>query len=124
MDEELKALARHALLNAFYLDYSTLVNKYVEAAHGVDDDEYFEEDLHRNSNPYARCEEADTLDVDMNIYAAGDCAPGTAMFSRWAFGYDSVVEALQHQGAEEVWLRGQKIFEKRDGEWHYLGGGE
>lgn len=110
MDEELKQLAALALRNAFWKDFSGLVNKYLEASDGLEipDQVYLMSEL---TNIYCRDMTA-PFDGFLNIYSTGptyrDC------------GHESLMEALEYSKASEVFLQGSKVFERRDGEWHFV----
>lgn len=119
MDKELKALARQALANAFYLDYSALVNKYVEAAQYLGG-HFVKEDILCNSNPYARSESAHNSNLRLDLYTCRVKQLASGPVVHWT-PHTTVWGAMSEEGAKEVWLRGQKIFEKRDGEWYYTG---
>lgn len=112
MDEELKQCAALALRNAFWTDFSGLVNKYLEASYGLDVDAQ-ELLMGEMTSVYGRDPEVKDDDVFLNIYSTGptyrDC------------GHDSLVEALEYSKAHEVYLRGEKVFERREGEWYFVG---
>lgn len=111
MDEELKQLAALALRNAFWRDFSGLVNKYLEASEGLDIDkqELMMGDL---TSVYGR-DTTKPFDGFQGIYSTGptyrDCE------------HDSIVGALEYAEAHAVFVQGLKVFERRDGEWHFVG---
>lgn len=111
MDEELKQLAALALRNAFWKDFSGLVNKYLEASWGLDTAQQ-EQMMGEMTSVYGR-DYAEPFDGFVNIYSTGptyrDC------------GHDSLVEALEYSKAHEVYLQGRKVFERRQGEWCFVG---
>jgi hypothetical protein len=111
MDEELKQLAALALRNAFWKDFSGLVNKYLEASEGLDIDQQ-ERLMGEETSVYGR-DRKEPFDGFLNIYSTGptyrDCS------------HDSVVEALEWSKAHAVFLQGLKVFERRDGEWVFTG---
>lgn len=110
MDEELKALALLALRNAFYEEFSALVNAYVKAADGLDTAN-LELQLAETASVYGRDTEAEGED-SMNIWSQ----------RKWGTtGHQTMVEALEMPDATEVHLAGRKVFEKRKGEWYFVG---
>lgn len=121
IDGEIKGLAVTALLNAFYSDYSALVNAYLAAAAGLDEDGLLKERLQEQSNVYSRAapEDADQEKAP-NIYT--EDSEGHGRFG-WvpSTGWDNLLEALEHDEAFAVSLQGQTIFERRSGEWYYVG---
>lgn len=113
MDEELKELAALALRNAFWNDFSALVNKYLKAAKGLDIDDQ-EMMMGELTSIYGRNTEA-TDDTSLNIWTQnGGFASDTT-------GHETLVEALEYEPATEVWLQGKKVFERRNGEWYFAG---
>ena len=113
MDEELKELAGLALRNAFWKDFSALVNKYLEAAKGLDV-EAQEMQMGDMTSIYGRDTEAEG-DVFLNIWTQnGESKLATT-------GHETILESLEHKQATEVHLRGEKVFERRDGEWYFTG---
>ena len=112
MDEELKQLAALVLRNAFWKDFSGLVNKYLEASEGLGIAQQ-ERLMGEMTSVYGR-DTKEPFDGFLNIYSTGptyrDC------------GHDSVVEALEYGKAHEVFLQGLKVFERRGGEWYFVGG--
>lgn len=111
MDEELKSLALLALRNAFYEDFSALVNAYVKAAAGLDTSN-LEMQLAETASVYGRDTEAEGDDVFMNIWSQRK--HGTT-------GHQTMIEALEMTEATEVHLAGRKVFERRKGEWYFVG---
>lgn len=114
MDEELKQLAALALRNAFWRDFSGLVNAYCMAATGLDMYD-FETGLGDLTSVYGRDTEAE-VDYEPGIWAQG---PGGRFDT---CGSTTLLDALENEDAIEVHLRGQKVFERRDGEWYFTGG--
>lgn len=108
MDHELEALATEALVNAFYVDFSALVNKYLEMGAGLDRD-HLENRLHSAANVWSRDSAATTDDVFINLYAR--------MQNECRVDFDTMVEALEEPKAIRVWLQGEIVFERKDGEW-------
>lgn len=114
MDDELKQLAALALRNAFWHDFSALVNKYLEAAKGLDTDSQ-EMQMGEMTSIYGRNKGEGTTDVTLNIWTQN----GESKFA--TTGHDTIFGALEHEPATEVHLRGKKVFERRDGEWYFTG---
>jgi hypothetical protein len=112
MDEELRDLAALALRNAFWLDFSALVNVYLEAAEGLDISAQLMT-MGELTSVYGRDTDA-KADEGLNIWTLNQ---GTGYRNT---GHDTILEALEHKGAIEVHLRGRKVFEKRDGEWQFV----
>lgn len=113
MDNELKELAALALRNAFWHDFSALVNKYLEAAKGLDTD-LQEMQMGEMTSIYGRDTDAEG-DENLNIWTQN----GESKFA--TTGHETILEALEHTPATEVHLRGKKVFERRDGEWYFTG---
>lgn len=113
MDEELKQLAALALRNAFWRDFSALVNAYVKAGEGLDLGQ-LEEQLGELTSVYGR-----------DFKAQGDLAPsiwtqnGPGRFM--TTGHDTILEALAFDRALEVHVCGKQVFERQNGEWYYVG---
>lgn len=108
MDEELKQLAALALRNAFWKDFSGLVNAYIDASYGLNIAQQ-ERLMGEIASVYGRDPAEKTDDVFLNIYSTGptyrDC------------GHESLTEALEYSRAHEIYLRGEKVFERSNGEW-------
>ena len=114
MDEELKQLAALALRNAFWRDFSSLVNKYMEASTGLDVEAQARQ-MGDMTSIHGRDDKAPTVDVLLGIWTQ-------QVTSRTAIAvHDCLVDALEHPGATEVHLRGAKVFERRNGEWCFTG---
>ncbi len=113
MDDELKALAALALRNAFWNDFSALVNKYLEAANGLDTGMQ-EMQMGEMTSIYGRDTEAKG-DVFLNIWSKNRNGFDTT-------GHDTILAALEDEAAIEVHLCGKKVFERRDGEWYFITG--
>lgn len=113
MDEELKELAALALRNAFWKDFSALANKYLKAAKGLDTDSQ-EMQMGEMTSIYGRDTKAEG-DVFLNIWTQN----GESKFA--TTGHETILEALEHDPATEVHLRGEQVFERRNGEWYFTG---
>lgn len=112
MDEELKALAMLALKNAFYEDFSALVNAYLKAAKGLDDT--FLLQLNETANVFSRDNKAER-DCHPNIWTQN----GENTFA--TTGHSAIIEALEFARATEVHLQGRKVFKRgRNGEWYFI----
>lgn len=115
MNSELKSLAALALRNAFWHDFSALVNEYLEAAKEVDAG-LQERLMGELTSIYGRNTSEKTVNTP-NIWTQND--PGKSIFS--TTGHDTILGALEHYPAIEVHLQGQKVFERRNGEWYFIG---
>lgn len=112
LDDEIKALAALALRNAFWIDFSGLVNVYLQAAEGLDAS-LQEMKMGEQTSIYGRDEDAE-IDLSLNIWTYCGSPANTP-------NHETMFEALTHEPATEVWLRGEKVFEKRNGEWYFTG---
>ena len=116
MDDELKELAALALRNAFWRDFSALTNTYLHAAEGLDV-EAQERQMAELTSVYGRNRFIDD-DIFINIWTqnVGGVFATT--------GCATIVEALEHDKALEVYVSGEKVFERYDvdGEWRFAGG--
>lgn len=113
MEEELRELAALALRNAFWRDFSALVNKYLEAAEGLDIDAQ-ERMMGNMTSIYGRDTEADTADVPFNLWTRNG-------ESKWATtGHEHILATLEMPEATEVHLQGRKVFERRASGWYFL----
>lgn len=114
IDTELKQLAALALRNAFWRDFSALVNAYLEAAEGLDIATQ-EAQMGDMTSIYGRDTKA-KKDIDLDIWTAG-----TDEHNRYVpRDHETILQALERKGATAIHLRGQKVFERRDGEWYYV----
>lgn len=112
VDDEVRELAILALRNAFYEDYSALVNKYLSVGKGLSD--HFKLNLQELSNVFSRDDSASD-DVFINVYTENGSETSTS-------GWDNLLEALEHPEATTVWVQGVKVFEKRKNlGWYYIG---
>jgi len=122
VDDEIKALAVTALVNAFYEDYSALVNAYLSAGKGLEDEQLLKMQLQEHSNVFSR---ADPEDADQekapNIYTGNSEGPGRFGWTP-STGWDNLLDALESDKAFALSLQGQTVFERRSGEWYYVGG--
>ena len=116
MNEELKQLAALALRNIFWYEFSALVNKYLAAAEGMDLDAQ-ERQMGDLTSIYGR----DTEVVPR--------APGGQHVAIWVeysgarppTSYKTLLSALECDTATEVYILGEKVFERRRGEWYFVG---
>lgn len=114
MDDEIKELAALALRNAFWYDFSALVNNYLAASEGVDVTRDQEQMLCDTANVYDRDTSAEDSETRPIIWTQN----GEGRFS--TTGHDTMLEALEFDRATEVHLQGKKIFERRNGEWYFV----
>lgn len=110
MDRELKELAALALRNAFWQDFSALFNAYLLAAEGlgVDDQEMMMGEL---TSAYGRDLEAGAQDLP-DLWVKSQLANPS---------YRSIMDALEDKYAYEIYLSGQMVFKRKDGEWYFTG---
>ena len=108
MDNELKQLAALALRNAFWHDFSGLVNAYLAAAEGlnVSDQESL---MSETASVYGRDTKAEANE-SVNIW--------TRKANGYTCGHATMLEALEYAEAIEVHVKAKKVFERRDGEWY------
>lgn len=116
MDEELQELAALVLRNAFWRDFSALVNKYLQAAEGLDI-EAQEQMMGNMTSIYGRDTKADTTDVSFNLWTRQGKSPLATT------SHDTMLEALEMPGATDVYFQGRKVFDRRDTGWYYVEGG-
>lgn len=115
IDDELKSLAALALRNAFWQDFSALVNTYLTASSGLDVAQQ-EMQLSELTSVYGR-DTAEVGDVSINIWTQAGNSPGATT------GHETILEALEHPAATEVHVRGEKVFERIGGEWRFVSEG-
>lgn len=114
IDDETKALAALALHNAFYIEFSEMVNRYLAGAEGLDQPNF---DYH--------------LGDLTSIFGRADVGQGDETLGIWSSrrltdnqntcGHSTLHEALTHGPAVRVYLRGGLVFERRKGEWFFVG---
>lgn len=113
MDEELKQLAMLALRNAFWRDFSALVNEYLAAGRGLDT-YLLEMQMGEMTSIYGRDTKA-KKDIDLNLWTAG-----ADEHNRYVpRDHETILQALDRKDATAVHLCGQIVFERRDGEWYF-----
>ncbi|MBC8641605.1 hypothetical protein IAG25_32800 [Caballeronia sp. EK] len=101
VDEELAALGEVALRNAFYREYSALVERYVIAADGLGIDE-FTYRLAEMTSPFGRGNIESAGRVDIAVVADGEARPCATMR-----------DALAETG-DAIQVCGETVFEWRD----------
>lgn len=111
IDDELKQLAALALRNAFWQDFSALVNKYLEAAAELDVTTQ-ESMMGEMTSIYGRSTEAKGAEP-VNIW--------TRRANGHTAGHRTILEALEHTEAIEVHIEAKKVFERQNGTWRYVG---
>lgn len=109
VNAEIKQAAEHVLLEAFRYDFSALVNNYLRAAEGLGL-ECFELRLGEKANVFGRDITA-TGESNISIWTQDKAPRGGST------GFIKISEALGFAWAFEVYVRGEKVFERRDGEW-------
>jgi hypothetical protein len=111
IDEELKYLVALALRNAFYAAQNSLIANFMKAAEGSD--MQVEELLEVHSFGDT---ETDS-DLPPRIYVDW---PVDVLGLRGSCGCETVVEGLEVDQAECLYIDGIKMFERQDGEWIYV----
>jgi hypothetical protein len=111
LDPELEALARLALINQFWLNFGDLVAAYQKKAEGLDSHE-FNMQMQEHSSVYG-CADSNGGDVFINLW----CDYGNGRTAN----LDTMLQALAEDDALSIHLNGEKIFERRDGEWYCVG---
>ena len=111
MDSELNDLALLALKNAFYTDFSALVNAYLKAAEGLNA-RGFDAQLSETANVFSRDNAAES-DNRPAIY--------TTIAGGWGSDFDTLAQALAHDEAVAVYLQAEKVFERIGGELYFVG---
>jgi len=111
LDSELEALSRLALRDAFYEDFSALVNGYMRAGAGLDYNS-LEEDLGELTSVYGRDEYAPAK-------APSICSKNPG-FPRTV--HTTLVDALSTVGAVEVSINGKVAFVWRKNDWYFTTG--
>jgi len=115
IDEELKELAASALLNAFWTSFSALVDRYLAASSGLDI-AVQEMRMGEMTSIYGRATGADVADVVLSIWSQNtDEAPSSTT------GFSTLLGALEYPYAKEIYLQGEEVFERRNGEWYFTG---
>jgi hypothetical protein len=121
IDNELKALAVQALVNAFWEDYSNLVISYTEAAKGLDEQTLLAQ-MQDRSSVFGIDKDESGDGQYPNIWTRVKKSGGPLDFMRTETGHDTILEALEHEDAESVFVRGDEVFLRdENGEWFYLG---
>ena len=114
LDDETKALAGLALRNAFYIEFSEMVCRYLAGAEGLGQGD-FELQLGDLTSVFGRAD-AGFGDETLNINTSNS---DESMFANC--GHETMHEALTHAPAMRVYLRGKLVFERRKGEWFFVG---
>ena len=109
MDDELKQLAALQLRNAFYLNFSTLVRKYLDAAEGLDiHREVFKEQLGELTNVYSICTNGPSPYLGVPQITTDDSIDNHA----------TIADALCRPRATCVYINRQVVFKRNPaGEW-------
>lgn len=113
-----KQNAFNALKNALWLDFSDLVNKYLEAAEGLVD--YPEARFQDVTSIFGRKKDHDG-DGFITIYTTYGVPMDEQCFGNgWTCGHSTMLEALADEDALEIFIHGKRVFERCDGQWYYL----
>jgi len=110
IDEELEGLARLALCNAFWDEFSVLVNTYIAKGRGLDTD-LLEMELGELTSVYGRDTEAGIGHMDIR---------GLGKYYRAS--HSTLVGSLKDVDAQKILLEGRLIFKRVRGEWNWVDG--
>jgi hypothetical protein len=110
LDPELQHCAALALRNAFWHDFSALVNEYLAAGKGLEE-----------------VEDQDRMLAELTSFFGRDENAGSFTFRElmlvrdYWIAYPTIAEALKDSDAKQLTLKGKKIFERDEGgEWEYV----
>jgi hypothetical protein len=112
MDKELKYLAHHVLRNSFYEDFSTLVNQYMIAAAGLDE-QLFEIQLSEIAKVFSRNTKANKHLDNVAIVSFKSC-------DIHGYNHSTLFGALNRADAILIMINGKDVFERQRGEWKYI----
>ncbi len=112
MTSEMETQVREVLGAHFYEEYSFLVNKYLNLAEGLPRDGQIIELLHRLSD-------AHSVVVRPNLRHAAVVHSQRGMREVRAHG--NVLKGLNCESADRLYLNSKKVFERKGGEWVYVG---
>ncbi|KVD92952.1 hypothetical protein WS63_07915 [Burkholderia stagnalis] len=101
IDEELAALGELALRNAFYREYSALVQRYLNAADGLGIED-FDSRLGEVSSPFGRADVESAGQVSIAVVIDGEAKPCATMH-----------DALPETG-DAIQVCGETVFEWRE----------
>lgn len=112
IDDELKQLGAHALREAFYQEFSALVNVYLAASEGL---VYYQKfALNDMTSVYGRNNDAEG-DSKPNIWTQ----QGDSIWNNC--GHDTMMGAFEMEEHDQLYLNGRLIFKRVDGEWEFVG---
>lgn len=113
MDDELKAIAGLELCNAFWTDFSALVNHYLIAASGLDLSD-IEMQMGDKTSIYGR-DTSVLADFAPNIYTQN--GPNRVCTTGWT----TLLDALDYEAATQVYVQSRLAFERDNvGEWQFV----
>ena len=118
MDEETKELAALALRNQFWRDFSSLVNAYLKASAGLDV-EYQKQQMAEMTSVYGRSDSCNSKNFKPSIWTQSEGRRHSRLSTRKY--HRTILEALELETAAEVSLGGRRVFERRGGEWYFVG---
>lgn len=110
MDKELKEVAALALRNAFWRDFSSLVNGYLAASEGLGVEQ--ESMLGDLTSIYGRDNQIQTSVSNCLIWGMGE---------NGIIVYNSMIEALNDENIGSIYLRDREVAERRNGDWYVTG---
>jgi len=114
MDDELKALALLAIKNAFWHNFSALVNQYEAAGAGLE--------TTPDQLLYSLGDLTSVFGVDRSVEADTPISLWTGKADSSTTVHQTMVEALEHKGAISLYLGGKMVFEKVAKQWQYVEG--
>lgn len=110
IDAETLALARLALKNAYYADFSKLVNNYVNAAKALDEDLFL-----------VQIQEASSCYGVANTLNKGLPTITTRQVNGRVLHHEHLLNALQQPDAVDICINYKKVFEATPDGWQYTG---
>lgn len=115
LDHETKELAALALRNAFWRDFSSLVNAYLDASEGLQElPDQTAIMLGELTSVFGVDDEAHDDRCKPRIWAYVPGRPAGVRFQ-------TLLKALQCPGATKLEVQDNVVFEIRDGTWWYVG---
>ena len=113
MNKELKQLAQHALLDAFYTDFCALVNSYVAKATEFDQ-QLFEIQLQEKANVFSRNERTYNGLFKAMLITRDENNQAVAV-------HESFSRAFAEPSAKVLRINGRTQFERTSKGWQYVG---
>ena len=112
VDQELKSVAALALRNAFYEEFSGLVNAYMRASEGlIDEQEVMLSDMASVFGRLRNCQGESYPDI-------WSCDSKNPTWT--SVGHETMLEAFGRTEADRIGLQGRIVFTRENGEWYFL----